>query len=310
MRSYILRRLAWGLCSVLGAATLVFFLGRALPGDPVDAMLGENAPLARKAELRAALHLDAPLPVQYVRFLYGASRGELGTSLRTGRPVTTELAEAFPRTLRLGLWALLAACLLGLPLGGFAARAPNSRADGLSRLASTAGLALPSFFLGPLLLLGLAVLLPLFPISGCDEPGAVVLPAATLALPLAGALSRVTRASFLAETGREFMRTAMAKGLTGGRAFWVHAGRNALLPVLTTVGMQFGAVLTGAVLAEKVFRWPGLGTLVLQSIGSRDYPTVQGVVLLFASVYVAANLLADLACAWADPRVRLGEDTR
>lgn len=307
MRTYLLRRLGWGLFSLWGAATLVFLLARAIPGDPVDAMLGENAPQSRKAELRAALHLDEPLPTQYGRFLSGAVRGDLGVSLRTGRPVARELADAFPFTLWLGLSALLAACAVGLPLGGLAARYPDSWVDSLSRFLSTAGLALPSFFLGPVLLLTFAVLIPLFPISGADEPGAAVLPATALALPLAGVLSRVGRAALLAESGRDFMRTARAKGLSDGRTFWAHAGKNALPPVVTTVGMQFGALLTGAVLAEKVFRWPGLGTLVLSSIGSRDYPAVQGVVLLFAVVYVGANLLADLGCAWADPRVRLGE---
>jgi peptide/nickel transport system permease protein len=297
--------MAWGLFSLWGAATLVFLLARALPGDPVDAMLGENAPAVRKSELRASLHLDEPLPVQYGRFLAGAGGGRLGTSLRTGRPVAVELAEAFPFTLRLGLMALLLACVVGLPLGGLAARSPGSTADSFSRFMSTAGLALPSFFLGPLLLLAFAVLVPLFPISGADEPGAVVLPAITLALPLAGVLGRVGRASLLAESGRDYLRTALAKGISVRRAFWAHAGKNALPPVLTTVGMQFGALLTGAVLAEKVFRWPGLGTLVLTSIGSRDYPAVQGVVLLFAAVYVAANLLADVACAWVDSRIRL-----
>ena len=225
--------------------------------------------------------------------------------MRTGRPVAVELAEAFPFTLRLGLVALLVACALGLPLGGLAARRPGSVADSFSRFLSTAGLALPSFFLGPLLLLAFAVLIPLFPISGTDEPGAVVLPAVTLALPLAGVLGRVGRVSLLAESGRDYLRTALAKGISQRRAFWAHAGKNALPPVLTTVGMQFGALLTGAVLAEKIFRWPGLGTLVLASIGSRDYPTVQGVVLFFAAVYVVANLMADVTCAWVDPRGRL-----
>ena len=176
--------------------------------------------------------------------------------------------------------------------------------DRAALVISTASLSLPSFFLGPLLLLAFAVRRPWFPVSGSDEPGAIVLPALTLALPLAGFLTRTVRASMREEAQRDYVRAARAKGLTETRAFFRHAGPNGLAPVVTVVGLQLGAVLTGAVLAEKIFRWPGLGTLVLSAISSRDYPLVQGVILAFAVVAVTANLLADLAVAMLDPRAR------
>jgi len=306
MRSYMLKRVLQGIVTLLGAVTLVFFLARALPGDPVDLMLGEHATAESRIALREALHLDDGLAVQYIRTLSGLSRMDLGTSLRTGRPVREELLRAFPLTLFLGGTALLWACLFAFPFGTLAALRPESRADGFLRLLSTAGLALPSFLVGPLLLLAFAVLLPLFPISGADETGALILPSLTLSVPLGALLSRMVRASILQEAGREYVRTARAKGLGPVRTFVRHALRNAMLPILTLVGLQFGTVLTGAVITEKIFRWPGLGTLILTSIESRDYPVVQGTVLLFAAVYIATNLLTDLAYAWVDPRVHHG----
>lgn len=306
MRGYLLKRLLLALPTLWGLVTLVFLLGRALPGDPVDIMLGESAPIEKRAALRQALRLDEPIWAQYTGYLGDLCTGHLGTSLRTGRPVAEEIAEAFPRTLQLGLGALLLACLLAFPAGLASARRPGGRADRTAALFSTAGLSLPSFFLGPLFLLLFAVELRWFPVSGADEPGSWFLPAVTLALPLAALLTRVLRASVLDETAQDYLLTARMKGLAEGRVLWVHALRNALLPVLTVLGLQFGAVLTGAILTEKIFRWPGLGTLVLRAIASRDYPVVQGAVLLFGAVAVGANLLTDAAYGWADPRVRHG----
>ena len=306
MRSYLLRRLALFLPTLLGVITVVFFLGRALPGDPVQLMLGESAPPQRKAELRRALHLDEPLAAQYLSYLGGLARGRLGDSLRTGRPVAREIFEAFPRTLELGSAALGLACLLALPLGVLAARRPGGKADAAARVFSTAGLSLPSFFAGPVLLLAFAVWWPVLPVSGADEPGALLLPCLTLALPLAALLTRLLRASLGEEARAEYLKTARMKGLGEERILWVHALRNASLPVVTALGLQFSAVLTGAILTEKVFRWPGLGTLVLRAIASRDYPVLQGAVLLFALVALLSTLLTDLAYGLLDPRVRHG----
>lgn len=306
MRAYLLRRLALFLPALAGVVTVVFFLSRALPGDPVQLMLGESAPPQRRAELRRALHLDEPLGAQYVAYVGELARGRLGDSLRTGRPVARELLDAFPRTLELGLAALGLACLMALPLGLFAARRPGGRADAAARIFSTAGLSLPSFFTGPLLLLAFAVWWPLLPVSGADEPGALLLPCLTLALPLAALLTRLLRASLRDEGRAEYLATARMKGLSEDRVLWGHALRNASLPVVTTLGLQFSAVLTGAILTEKVFRWPGLGSLVLRAIASRDYPVLQGAVLLFAFVALASTLLTDLLYGLLDPRVRHG----
>jgi ABC-type dipeptide/oligopeptide/nickel transport system permease component len=306
MGSYLLRRLALFIPTLLGVVTVVFFLSRALPGDPVQLMLGESAPLQRKADLRRSLHLDEPLAAQYLSYLGGLARGRLGASLRTGRPVSREILEAFPRTLELGLASLGFACLLALPMGILAARRPGGKADAAARVFSTAGLSLPSFFTGPVLLLAFAVWWPILPVSGADEPGALLLPCLTLALPLAALLTRLLRAALAEEERAEYLRTARMKGLGEGRVLWAHALRNASLPVVTVLGLQFSAVLTGAILTEKVFRWPGLGTLVLRAIASRDYPLLQGAVLFFAFVALVSTLLTDLVYGLLDPRVRHG----
>lgn len=304
MRAYLLGRLLLAVPTLLGVVTLVFLLGHALPSDPAEVMLGERAAPEQKAQLRREIGLDKPLAVQYARYLGELAHGDLGHSLRTGRLVSTELASAFPLTVRLGLTALLLALALALPLGGAAARWSGGALDRAALAFTTAGLSLPSFFLGPVLLLAFAVWRPWFPVSGSDEPGAIVLPALTLAVPLAAFLARVVRASLREESSRDYLRAARARGLSEDTAFFRHALKNGLPPVATVVGLQLGAVLTGAVVAEKVFRWPGMGTLVLTAIGSRDYPVIQGVILAFAGVYVAANLTADLAVAALDPRVR------
>ena len=230
MRRYLFHRFLLFLPTLFGLVTLVFLLGRALPGDPVEVMLGENASPEARAELRKALRLDEPVALQYAGYLGDLVTGHLGTSLRTGRPVATEVGEAFPHTAELGLTALLLACCAALPLGLLAGRLPGSPADGAVRFLSSLGLALPSFFVGPLLLLAFAVLWPLFPVSGADEPGALVLPAVTLALPLAAGMTRILRASLVTERGREYLQTARMKGLDEPAVFRRHALRNALLP--------------------------------------------------------------------------------
>lgn len=306
MSRYLARRLLLAIPTLWGVVTLVFLLGRALPGDPVDLMLGEGAPVEKREELRRALGLDRPLAAQYGDYLADLARLDLGRSIRSDRPVAEELAGAFPRTAELGLAALALACFMGLPLGLVSAKRPGGIWDHAARTFTTAGLSLPSFFLGPLLLLALAVDRPWFPVSGADEPGSLILPAFTLSLPLAALLARMLRASLREEGGREYIRTALAKGVSEARAFWGHALPNALLPAVTVLGLQAGAVLTGAILTEKVFRWPGLGSLVLTAITARDYPVVQGAVLLFSLVTVLATLATDLAYGGIDPTVRYG----
>lgn len=304
MLRYIARRLLLFVPTLWGLLTFVFLLNHALPGDPVDLMLGVGAPIEKREDLRRALGLDRPLLSQYFRYLGDLAVLDLGRSIRTQRPVEQELSEAFPRTLELAGAALALAAFIAFPLGVLSARGPGRGWDHFARLYTSAGLSLPSFFVGPVLLLALAVERPWFPVSGADEPGSLVLPAFTLALPLSALLARILRASLLEESGKEYLRTARMKGITEGRVFWRHALRNALLPVSTVLGLQFGALLTGAILTEKVFRWPGLGTLVLTAITSRDYPVVQGAVLVFSLVTLAATLGTDLCYAFIDPRVR------
>jgi len=302
MRGYVAGRLLLFLPAMLGVVTLVFFLGRALPGDPVDLMLGEGAPAERREELRRALHLDDPLPMQYGRYLWDLSRGRLGVSLRTRRPVAEELAAALPQTARLAGAALGLAVLLALPAALASARGGAARR--WVRAATSAGLSLPTFFLGPVLLLVFAVWQPWFPVSGADEPGAWFLPAVTLAVPTSALLCRLLSASLSEEMGREYLTAARARGLGEGTAFRRHGLRNALLPAVTVLGLQLGGLLTGAILTERIFRWPGLGTLVLGAIGSRDYPVLQGAVLLFALLTLAATLATDLLYGFLDPRIR------
>jgi peptide/nickel transport system permease protein len=301
---YVARRLLLFIPTLWGLLTFVFILNRAMPGDPVDLMLGEGAPVEKREDLRKALGLDRPLLVQYAGYFGELASLNLGRSIRTQRPVTEELRAAFPLTLELGLSALVFAALVAFPLGLLSARKPGGAWDRFSRFYTSAGLSLPSFFVGPLLLLALAIELPWFPVSGADEPGSLVLPAVTLALPLSALVARILRASLLEESGKEYLRTARIKGLSEGEVLRRHALRNALLPVSTVLGLQFGALLTGAILTEKIFRWPGLGTLVLTAITSRDYPVVQGAVLLFALVTLAATLATDLCYGLIDPRVR------
>ncbi len=304
MRRYAARRLLLFIPTMLGLLTVVFFLGRALPGDPAELMLGDNAAPEARAALRRELRLDEPLGSQYVGFLHDLFRGDLGTSMRTRRPVAEELARAFPMTAELGGAAFLLACAAAFPLGLISARRPGSAPDRLVGTFTTVGLSLPSFFIGPLLLLAFAVLWPVLPVSGSDEPGSLILPAVTLSLPLAAVLTRVIRASLVMESGRDYLQCARMKGLSEGRVYRVHALRNALLPPITVLGLQAGAVLTGAILAERIFRWPGMGSLVITAIKSRDYPVVQGAVIVFALAALLSSLAADLVYAWADPRVR------
>ncbi len=305
MTRTLLKRLALFFPSTFAVVTAVFFLGRALPGDPGEILLGEGAAAEARLEWRRAEGLDLPLHVQYGRFLAGLARLDLGRSLRTGRPVVLELGEALPETLRLGTAALILTVLLAFPLALAAGRGSGWLRAGASAF-SSASLALPSFLLGPLLLLALAVETPFFPVSGSDEPGALFLPAVTLAVPSSAFLSRVLAAALREEAGRDYLRAARARGLGALPAFLRHALPNALPAGVTVLGLQAGALLTGAIFTEKIFRWPGLGSLTLSAISGRDYPVVQGAVILFAVVTLSATLLADLAAAALDPRGRDG----
>jgi peptide/nickel transport system permease protein len=299
----VFTRAGAALLVVLGVSTLVFLLIHLVPGDPVEAMLGERAQASDRAALRAALGLDLPLWEQYLRYLGGLAQLDLGASLIDQRPVAEILAERLPATLRLSAAALGTALVIGLPLGVLAARWRGSALDAGAMTASLLGISMPNFWLGPLLILVFSLWLGWTPVSGADAPGAIILPALTLGTALAAILARMVRASVLEVLGEDYVRTARAKGLGEPAVLWRHALRNAWLPVLTVIGMQLGGLLAGAVITETVFAWPGIGSLLVEAIKARDFPVVQGCVLLISVCYVLVNALTDTAYAWIDPRI-------
>ncbi|MBA2355941.1 MAG: ABC transporter permease [Acidobacteria bacterium] len=317
MLRFLIRRILLTVPVLIGVATLVFALIHLVPGDPAVSMLGEAATPADVAALRARLGLDDPLPRQYLRFLGAATRLDLGVSLRTGRPVGTELAEKLGATALLAMAAMSVALIVAVPLGIIAAIRAGTWVDHLAMAVALIGLSMPNFWLGPLLALVFGVQLGWLPISGRGSstamlfgsvpavpPAYLVLPALTLGLGLAAILARMTRASLIDELRELYVRAARARGVSMRRAVLVHALRNGLIPIITIVGLQFGAVLTGTIITETIFAWPGLGRLLIQSIQFRDYPMVQGCILLIAVTYVTVNLLTDLTYGIVDPRVR------
>jgi peptide/nickel transport system permease protein len=277
-----------------------------IPGDPVEIMLGESASTADRQALRVALGLDLPIAAQFQNYLYGLSQLDFGSSIHSRRPVAELLLERLPATGLLALATLLITLSLALPLGIIAAVRRNTWWDTGAMSFSMLGISIPNFWLGPLLILVFSLWLGWFPISGRSNFASVILPALTLATGLIAVLSRMVRSSMLEVLGEDYMRTARAKGMPPGRVILHHGLRNALLPVITLLGLQLGALLAGAVITETVFSWPGIGLLTIESIQARDYPVVQACVLLISVTYVVVNLLTDLAYAWIDPRIRLG----
>ena len=304
MSRFIIRRLLLTVPVLFGVATLVFSLIHFVPGDPVQAMVGDSASPQAIQELRARLGLDRPLYVQYAGFLQGLATGNLGTSLRTRQPVVAAIRERLPATFELAFAAMGLAMLVALPLGIVAAAHAGTRIDHAATTLALLGISMPNFWLGPLLAIVFSVTLGWLPVSGRGSPAHLVLPAITLGAPLAAVLARMTRASVLEELRELYVLAARARGLSRARAILKHAFRNSLIPIATVLGLQFGAVLTGAVITETIFAWPGVGRLLIQSISFRDYPLVQGCVLLIAVTYVSVNLLTDLLYGVLDPRIR------
>lgn len=289
---------------LVGVATLVFALIHMIPGDPAQSMLGESAAPADVDALRQKLGLDRPLAVQYGSFLAGLVKGDLGTSLRTGAPVTSQIAERMPATFELAVAAMIVAMVVSIPLGVIAAVWRGTAVDHSAMALALAGISIPNFWLGPLLALIFGVELGWLPVSGRGGLDHLVLPAISLGAALAAILARMTRATLLEELRELYVRAARARGVSRVRAVLAHALRNSLIPIVTIAGLQFGAVLTGAVITETIFSWPGIGRLLIQSIGFRDYPMVQGCILLIAVTYVAVNLLTDVLYGVLDPRIR------
>jgi peptide/nickel transport system permease protein len=304
MIRYLVRRLLLTIPVMLGVATLVFALIHLVPGDPAQAMLGEGASHEEVLKLRHSLGLDKPLHTQYRSFMVGIAHGDLGTSLRYNGPVTTQIREKFPNTARLALAAMLFAILFAIPLGILAAVYRGTAIDHAAMTIALAGISMPNFWLGPLLAILFAVRLGWLPVSGTGSFLHLILPAVTLGAALSAILARMTRASVLEELRELYVLAARARGLSGARAVLRHAFRNSLIPIVTIIGLQFGAVLTGTIITETIFAWPGIGRLLIQAINFRDYPLVQGCILFISVTYVTMNLITDLTYGFLDPRIR------
>jgi ABC-type dipeptide/oligopeptide/nickel transport system permease component len=305
MLKYLIRRLLLTVPVLIGVATLVFALIHFIPGDPAQAMLGEGATPEEVHQLRERLGLNRPLVVQYGSFLKGLVRGDLGVSLRNDQPVTRQILERVPATAELAFASMTVAVLIAIPLGIIAAVWRGTAVDFSAMTLSLVGISVPNFWLGPLLAMIFAVELGWLPVGGRGTLAHLVLPAVTLGGALAAMLARMTRASLLEELREPYVLAARAKGVSRTRAVLHHAFRNSLIPIVTILGLQFGVVLTGAVITETIFAWPGIGRLLIQSISFRDYPLVQGCVLLIAVTYVGVNLLTDLTYGFLDPRIRV-----
>ena len=304
MARYLIRRLLLTIPVLLGVATLVFALIHLVPGDPAQAMLGEGATQEEVERLRAALGLDRPLAAQYAAFLGGLVRGDLGTSFRYNSPVTQQILQRLPNTAMLAFAAMGVAIVFAIPLGIIAAVFRGRAPDHLAMTVALAGISMPNFWLGPLLAILFSVYLGWLPVSGTGSLAHLVLPAVTLGAALSAILARMTRASVLEELRELYVLAARARGLSGPRAILGHAFRNSLIPIVTIIGLQFGAVLTGTIITETIFAWPGLGRLLIQAINFRDYPLVQGCILFISVTYVLMNLLTDLTYGLLDPRIR------
>jgi len=289
---------------MFGVVTLVFFLTALVPGDPVDVMLGENAVMADRDALRDRMGLNQPLLDRWLNYLTGLLRGDLGDSLVRSRPVAQLIGERLPATLQMAAGAFVVVLTLALPLGTLAAYRKGRAADQAASVFALLGQSIPNFWLGPLLVLAFSIGLGWLPVSGADAPGSVILPSLTLGVSLAAVSMRMLRASLLEIATQDYLRTVRAKGAGGLRVALRHALPNALLPVITLLGLQLGALLAGAVITEVVFAWPGIGSLLIESISQRDYPLIQGVVLVIALSYVLINMLTDLLLFWLDPRIR------
>ncbi len=284
--------------------SVVFLLIHLVPGDPILQMLGEGAPPADIAATRHLYGLDAPLGHQYLHYWKGVLHGDLGPSLRFNQSVSRLIGQRYPYTLQLTIAALIVAILISIPAGVRSAQRRGRWDDKLLSVVSLFGLSFPNFALGPILILFFAIKLGLLPVSGSGSFAHLVLPAITMGGALAAILTRMVRTSMLEELGQDYIRTARAKGLSQRSVVYRHALRNAMLPVLTVLGLQFGALLAGAIVTEKIFSWPGIGRLTIDAIGNRDYYLVQGCILAIGLTYVLVNFLTDLLYSVANPRIR------
>lgn len=302
--AHIVRTLLLSLITLFGVSVLIFLMLRVLPGDPARVLAGLNASEDQVARLRAELGLDQSLLTQYWSFITGVLTGDLGTSARTSAPVSSEIAVRLPATLILAVVATIIGTIAGVTAGVVAAVRRNSIVDHVISSVAMMGVSMPVYWLGLLLILLFAVTLGWLPAAGSGEPLSIVLPAVTLAAFSTALISRMTRASMLEVLGQDYVRTAEAKGAPPTTVIIRHGLRNAFIPILTVISLQFGALLGGAVLTETVFGWPGIGRLLVDSIGARDFAVVQGIVLVYAAAFILLNVIVDVLYVVVDPRIR------
>jgi ABC-type dipeptide/oligopeptide/nickel transport system permease component len=305
MIRHLALRLALALPALWLVLTLVFLLIHIVPGDPVQQMLGEGARAEDLQQLRHALGLDQPLHVQYGKYLSGLARGDWGQSFRFQLPVLQVVRQRYPATLELAFVSLLVCVAIGIPAGVLAAHRRGRAADRAIGVFTLFGLSVPNFALGPVLVLIFSIQLGLFPVSGRGSLLHLVLPAVTLGAALAAILTRMVRTAMMEELSSDYVRMARAKGLPESAVLFRHAFRNALIPIVTILGLQFGTLLAGTIVTESIFAWPGVGRLAVQAIQARDYPLLQGCILFIALSYIVVNLLTDVVYALVDPRVRV-----
>ena len=304
MTQYLIRRILQVIPIAFGILTLIFSLIHLIPGDPALQIAGETARPEDVARVRKELGLDKPLWEQYVTYLGRLAHGDLGRSFRTQESVAREIFARYPATMQLAFGGMIIALVVAFPLGILSAIYRNSWVDNVARFFALIGVSMPSFWFGPLLIILFSIHLGWFPVSGREEGlKSMVLPSLTMGLALAAILTRMIRVSLAEELGQLYVTTAIAKGVTRQRAIFSHALRNALIPVITIVGLQFGSLLTGAIITEQIFSWPGLGRLLITSITTRDYPQVQASIMVIAMTYILINLLTDVVYAFVDPRI-------
>ena len=303
MSRFILRRLLLAIPTLLGVLVVAFLVLYVAPGDPVQSMIGERADSATIARLRAELKLDEPLYVRFGHYVGNILKGDLGRSYITNRPITRDIIERFPKTMQLAGAAMLFAAFAGITLGILSARKPGGWSDRLALGIAYLGISFPVYWVGLLLILLFAVTLQWLPPSGYGSWQFLILPALALGMRSIAFLARVTRSSMLEALGADYVRTGRAKGLSEKTVTLRHALRNAMIPIITVLGLDFGAYLTGSILTETIFSWPGIGRYVVNAIARRDLPAIQGAVLFLSAIFVLVNLLADIAYAKTDPRV-------
>jgi ABC-type dipeptide/oligopeptide/nickel transport system permease component len=305
MLRHLFKRFLLTLPALWLVLTLVFLMIHIVPGDPVEQMLGEGAAPGAAAQLRHSLGLDQPLGKQYGHYLFALVRGDLGQSFKFQAPVRQIIFARYPATLQLAFLALLVCAAIAIPAGVLAAHRRGQTSDRLVGVFTLFGLAIPNFALGPLLILLFSIEIGVLPVSGRNGIGSYVLPAATLGAALAAILTRMVRGAMLEELSADYIRTARAKGLSTAAVLFRHGLRNALIPIITILGLQFGTLLAGTIVTETIFSWPGIGRLTVQAISARDYPLLQGCILVISLSYVLVNLLTDAIYSVVDPRVRM-----